>query len=178
MGRPLLTDRIGLTRTIFVGPKRFGGPISPRTVFAMTELFGAEQDANVGVMSGQGGRCCRRLTRPGTKVRSIVQQLLSTMALIYHNSRCHNCRYHNSRSHIPNDAIYLDLRKALKEVHDKLLAKLWSAVTAGTSWRWVNRYMSDRSQLVSIGNTNSDIYQSQLGSHKTASLVPYYSSFT
>ena len=137
---------------------------------SLEELFGAEQDANVGVMSGQGGRCCRRLTRPGTKVRSTVQQLLCTMALIYHNSR-----YHNSRSHIPNDAIYLDLRNTFKEVHDKLLAKLWSAVTAGTSWRWVNRYMSDRSQLVSIDNTNSDIYQSQLGSHKTASLVPYYS---
>ena len=83
-----------------------------------------------------------------TQGRSTLQQLLFTLALIYHNSRFH----------IPTDSIYLDLTKAFDCVpHDKLLTKLWSAGVAGTLWRWVKCYLTGRSQLVSIDNTNSDI---------------------
>ena len=43
------------------------------------------------------------------------------------------------------------------ESSDHTLCQLWSVGEVGTLWRWVKYYLSGRSQLVSIDNTNSDI---------------------
>ena len=80
-----------------------------------------------------------------TQGRSILQQLLSTMALI--------CT--NSQSHITTNAVYLDLRNCVP--HDKLMSRMWSIWVAGTLWRWIRCYLSCRFQLVTIDGIKSAI---------------------
>ena len=51
------------------------------------------------------------------------------------------------------DVIYLDIQKAFDSIpHCKLLAKLWSFEITGNLWRWIQCYLSGRTQVVRINN--------------------------
>lgn len=54
------------------------------------------------------------------------------------------------------DVIYLDICKAFDSVsHSKLLEHLWSAGICGQAWSFFKAYLYDRSQYVSINNSDS-----------------------
>ena len=56
------------------------------------------------------------------------------------------------------DVLYLDFKKAFDSVaHNELLFKLWSFGITGNLWRWLQAYLSNRVQQVSVNNTVSDV---------------------
>ena len=51
------------------------------------------------------------------------------------------------------DVIYFDIKKSFDSIpHCKLLAKLWSFGITGSSWRWIQCYLSGKTQVVRINN--------------------------
>ena len=51
------------------------------------------------------------------------------------------------------DTIYIDFRKAFDSVpHNELLVKLWNIGITGTLWSWLNSYLSNKPQCVSVEN--------------------------
>ena len=73
--------------------------------------------------------------------RSTLQQLLiflNTVSLSL-----------NTNSQI--DAVYLDFKKAFGSVaHNELLFKLWSFGITGNLWMWLQAYLTNRVQCVSV----------------------------
>ena len=80
------------------------------------------------------------------KGRSCITQLLSTI---------HDWFQYLDRG-IPVDAIYLDFRKAFDTVpHKRLLSKLWGYGVRGQVLKWVEDFLSDRYQYVSVNDKTS-----------------------
>ena len=77
------------------------------------------------------------------KGRSTIQQLLVFLHQIVNST-------------MQTDVIYLDIQKAFDSIpHCKLLAKLWSFGITGNLWRWIQCYLSGRTQVVRINNVLS-----------------------
>ena len=75
------------------------------------------------------------------KGRSCISQLLSTLF----------DWFSSLDGHIPVDAVYLDFRKAFDTVpHKRLLSKLYGYGVRGPVLRWVEEFLSDRTQYVSV----------------------------
>ena len=78
-----------------------------------------------------------------TKGRSCVTQLLTTI----------NDWIEFQKEGHPTDVIYLDLQKAFDKVpHCRLLTKLYGYGIRGNLYKWIEDFLSMRSQFVSIGN--------------------------
>ena len=81
------------------------------------------------------------------KGRSCITQLLSTLF----------DWFQGLDSHIPVDAVYLDFRKAFDTVpHIRLLTKLQGYGVRCQVLKWVEDFLSDRDQYVSVNNKNSE----------------------
>ena len=81
-----------------------------------------------------------------TKGRSCVTQLLTTI----------NDWINFQKERQPVDVIYLDLQKAFDKVpHRRLLSKLKGYGINGNLFKWIEDFLSKRSQFVSIGNESS-----------------------
>ena len=78
---------------------------------------------------------------------STTQQLLAFL------SNIQNSFSSNSQT----DVIYLDFKKAFGSVsHNELLVKLWSFGITGNLWKWLQAYLSGRSQCVRLNHCVSD----------------------
>ena len=81
-----------------------------------------------------------------TKGRSCVTQLLTTI----------NDWINFQKEKQPVDVIYLDLQKAFDKVpHRRLLSKLQGYGIEGNLFKWIEDFLSKRSQFVSIGKESS-----------------------
>ena len=81
------------------------------------------------------------------KGRSCVSQLLSTLY----------DWFSSLDEHIPVDAVYLDFRKAFDTVpHKRLINKLHGYGIRGPVLRWVEDFLSERTQYVSVNNEHSE----------------------
>ena len=59
--------------------------------------------------------------------------------------------YSATSSNLQTDTIYLDFKKAFDRVpHNELLFKLWSIGITGNTWRWLQAYLNQRAQCVSV----------------------------
>ena len=77
---------------------------------------------------------------------SSLQQLLLSLSRISNSFS----------SHSQTDVVYLDIRKAFDSIpHDRLLDKLWSLGICGSLWRWLQFYLCNRRQCVSINGSHS-----------------------
>ena len=78
---------------------------------------------------------------------SSTQQLLSFLSTIHESLSTYS----------QVDAIYLDFRKAFDSVpHNELLVKLWTFGIRGNLWKWMQSYLSHRTQRVLLNHTTSD----------------------
>ena len=56
------------------------------------------------------------------------------------------------------DVLYLDFKKAFDSVaYNKLFFKLWSFGIIGNLWKWLQAYLTNRVQQVSVNNAVSDV---------------------
>ena len=80
--------------------------------------------------------------------RSCTTQLLVTI----------NDWFLNLDKNIPVDSVYLDFSKAFDCVpHRRLMSKLYAYGIRGQIFNWIQDFLSDRYQYVSINNCNSDM---------------------
>ena len=80
--------------------------------------------------------------------RSCLQQLLTTLLLIYNNSR----------SHDSTDIVYFDFSKAFDSVpHEQLLSKLLNHGISGSLWHLLKDYLTNRWQLTSVDGVSSSL---------------------
>ena len=71
------------------------------------------------------------------------------------------------------DAIYLDISKAFDSVsHSYLLSKLHNFNISGSLWLWLQAYLSNRSQFVSINNCYSNFLSVESGVPQGSILGP------
>ena len=78
--------------------------------------------------------------------RSCLQQLLSTISIIYHN-------YSSNKQ---TDIIFLDFCKAFDSIpHAELLYKISKMGITGELWSWFKSYLSGRSQVVRLNGSCS-----------------------
>ena len=65
---------------------------------------------------------------------------------------------HSLNSNSQTDVVYLDFKKAFDSVsHNELLFKLWSFGITGNLWKWLQAYLTNRVQCVSVNNSVSDV---------------------
>ena len=65
---------------------------------------------------------------------------------------------HSLNSNSQTDVVYLDFKKAFDSVsHNELLFKLWSFGITGNLWKWLQAYLTNCVQCVSVNNSVSNV---------------------
>ena len=78
-----------------------------------------------------------------------------------------------SEGNSPIDVVYLDFKKAFDYVpHRRLIYKLCSYGVAGKLLSWIEPFLSDRSQLVSLGGCHSSLVSVSSGVPQGSVLGP------
>ena len=95
--------------------------------------------------------------------QSSLQQLLLSLSRISNSFSTHS----------QTNVVYLDIRKAFDTIlNDRLLDKLWSLGICGSLWRWLQFYLCNRQQCVSINRSYSSFLPVSSGVPQESVLGP------